>query len=128
MANQRDDILYTVRRWQKTERKTGVILHISAYDKENEEWLNARVYVPFPINVAEDKREATTIAKFARDDAAGARGCWLHIPVEFVPKPKEEAKEKKPKEEAKAKTKEKKPKEEAKAKTVETLEDGGIPF
>ena len=124
MANQRNDILYTVRRWQRTEKKTGVILHISAYDKEAEEWLNARVYVPFPINVAEDKRENTTIAKFAKNDAAGARGCWLHIPVEFVPKPKEEAKAKKPKEEAKAK----KPKEEAKAKTAETLEDGDIPF
>ena len=124
MANQRNDILYTVRRWQKTEKKTGVMLHLSAYDRENEAWHNVRAYVPFPINVAEDKREATTIAKFARDDAAGARGCWLHIPVEFVPKPKEEAKAKKPKEEAKAK----KPKEEAKAKTAETLEDGDIPF
>lgn len=106
MANQRDDILYTVRKWQKTKKRTGVILHISAYDKENEEWLNARVHVPFAINVAEDKREKTTIAKFAKGDAAGARGCLLHIPVEFVPKPKEEAK----------------------AKTAETLEDGDIPF
>lgn len=108
MANQRNDLLFTVKKWQKTEKKTGVILHISAYDKEEDEWLNARVYVPFPINVAEDKRETTTIAKFAKDDAAGARGCWLHIPVEFVPKPKL--------------------KEEAKAKTAETLEDGDIPF
>lgn len=106
MANQREDILYTVKKWQKTEKKTGVILHLSAYDKEKSEWHNARVYVPFAINVAEDKREKTTIAKFAKDDAAGARGCWLHIPVEFVPKPKEEAK----------------------AKTSETLEDGDIPF
>lgn len=115
MANQKNDILYTVRKWQKTEKKTGVILHLSTYDKENEEWLNARCYVPFAINVAEDKRETTTIAKFAKDDVAGARGCWLHIPVEFVPMPKDEAKAKKPK-------------EEAKAKTAETLEDGDIPF
>ena len=89
MANQRNEILYTVRKWQKTEKKTGVILHLSTYDKEKNEWRNARCYVPFAINVAEDKRETTTIAKFAKDDAAGARGCWLHIPVEFVPKPKE---------------------------------------
>lgn len=89
MANQRDGRLYAVAKWQKTERKTGVILHLSAYDKEKNEWHNARVYVPFAINVAEDKREKTTIAKFAKDDAAGARGCWLHIPVEFVPKRKE---------------------------------------
>lgn len=106
MANQRNDLLFTVKKWQKTEKKTGVILHASAYDKEREEWRNMRLYVPFAINVAADKRETAAIAKFAKDDAAGARGCWLHIPVEFVPKPKEEAK----------------------PKTSETLEDGDIPF
>lgn len=106
MANQKNDLLFTVKKWQKTEKKTGVILHASAYDKENKVWQNVRVYVPFAINVAEDKRENTTIAKFAKDDAAGARGCWLHIPVEFVPKPKEESR----------------------PKTSETLEDGDIPF
>lgn len=102
----KNDILFTVKKWQKTEKKTGVILHLSAYDKENGTWHNVRVYVPFAINVAEAKIENTTIAKFAKDDVAGARGCWLHVPVEFVPKPKEEAK----------------------AKTAETLEDGDIPF
>lgn len=106
MANQRNDLLFTVRKWQKTEKKTGVMLHLSAYDEENGTWRNVRVYVPFAINVAEDKRETTTIARFAKDDAAGARGCWLHIPVEFVPKSKVEVK----------------------AKTSETLEDGDIPF
>lgn len=106
MANQRNNLLFTVKKWQKTEKKTGVILHLSAYDKESKGWCNVRVYVPFAINVAEDKREITTIAKFAKDDAAGARGCWLHIPVEFVPKPKEASK----------------------AKTSETLQDGDIPF
>lgn len=92
MASQRDDRLYAVASWQKTEKKTGVILHLSSFDKEKNEWHNARVYVPFAINVAEAKREKTTIAKFAKDDAAGACGCWLHIPVEFVPKPKEKVK------------------------------------
>ena len=106
MENQRSDLLFTVKKWQKTEKKTGVILHLSAYDKGKNVWNNVRVYVPFAINVAEDKRENTTIARFAKDDAAGARGCWLHVPVEFVPKPKEEAK----------------------AKTAENLEDGDIPF
>lgn len=106
MANQKSDLLFTVKRWQKTEKKTGVILHASAYDKDKKEWNNIRMYVPFAVNVAEDKREATAIAKFAKDDAAGARGCWLHIPVEFVPKPKEEAK----------------------TKTAETLQDGEVPF
>lgn len=106
MAKQEKGLLFTVKKWQKTEKKTGVMLHLSAYDKESEEWHNVRVYVPFAINVAENKRETTTIAKFAKGDAAGARGCWLHIPVEFVPKPKEEAE----------------------AKTAETLEDGDIPF
>lgn len=106
MANQGNGILYTVRGWQKTEKKTGVIIHLSAYDKESEAWRNVRVYVPFAINVAEDKRDTTTIAKFAKDDAAGARGCWVHVPVEFVPKPKNEEK----------------------AKTAETLQAGDIPF
>lgn len=106
MASQRNDFLFTVENWQKTEKKTGVILHLASFDKEKNEWHNAHVYVPFAINVAEAKREKTTIAKFAKDDAAGARGCWLHVPVEFVPKPKEEAK----------------------AKTAENLEDGDIPF
>lgn len=104
MANQKNDLLFTVKKWQRTEKKKGVMLHLSAYDKENEAWRNVRVYVPFAINVAEDKRETTTIAKFAKDDAAGARGCWVHIPVEFVPKPRETP------------------------KTSETLEDGDIPF
>lgn len=106
MANQGNDILYTVKKWQRTEKKNGVILHASAYDKEKEEWHNVRMYVPFAVNVAEDKRESTAIAKFAKDDAAGVKGCWFHVPVEFVPKPKEGAK----------------------AKTSETLEDGDIPF
>lgn len=106
MANQRNDLLFTVKKWQKTEKKTGVILHLSAYDKEKNEWHNVRAYAPFAINVADDKREITTIAKFAKDDAAGARGCWVHVPVEFVSKRKEEAT----------------------AKTSETLQDGDIPF
>lgn len=106
MANQRNDLLFTVRKWQKTEKKTGVILHLSVYDKEKNEWHNVRAYAPFAINVADDKRETTTIAKFAKDDAAGARGCWLHVPVEFVPKPKDDEK----------------------AKTSETLQDGDITF
>lgn len=106
MENQRNDLLFTVKKWQRTEKKTGVILHASAYDKERKEWHNIRMYVPFAVNVAEAKREESAIAKFAKDDAAGVRGCWLHIPVEFVPKPKEEAK----------------------PKTSETLEDGDIPF
>lgn len=106
MANQKNDLLFTVKKWQKTEKKTGVILHLSAYDKGKNEWHNVRVYVPFAINVAEDRRESSTIAKFAKDDAAGARGCWVHVPVEFVPKPKDEEK----------------------AKTSETLQEEDNPF
>lgn len=106
MENQRSDLLFTVKKWQKTERKTGVILHASAYDKEKQKWHNMRLYVPFAVNVSEDKRETTAIAKFAKDDAAGVRGCWLHIPVEFVPRPKEEAK----------------------PETSETLQDGDLSF
>lgn len=88
MAEKISDFLFTVRKWQKVESKKGVILHLSTYDEEREKWYNIRAYVPFAVNVADDKREKTTIAKFAKDDAAGVRGCWLHIPVEFVPKPK----------------------------------------
>lgn len=121
MSNQRDDRLYAVAKWQKTEKKTGVILHLSSYDREKNEWHNARVYVPFAINVAEDKREKTTIAKFAKDDAAGARGCWVHIPVEFVPKPKDTRETDDPYGEFSRKSVEK-------PKTAETLQDGDIPF
>lgn len=89
MAKKGSDFLFTLRNWQKTEGKKGVILHLSAYDEEHKNWHNVRAYVPFAINVADDKREKTTIAKFAKGDATGTRGCWLHVPVEFVPKPKE---------------------------------------
>lgn len=106
MANQREDILYTVKKWQRTEKKNGVIIHLSAYDSKKHEWYDIRSYVPFEINIAEGSRKSVTIAKFAKDDAVGARGCWLHIPIEFVPKPKEVAM----------------------AKTAEPLEDGDTPF
>lgn len=96
--------LYTVRKWAKTEKGTGVMLRMSA--KIGEDWSNINAYVPTEINVIEDRAGIDAFARIKTNEKTGKKYAVVFIPIED----------------------EYKPKLEASAKPSETLEEGGIPF
>lgn len=96
--------LYTVRKWAKTEKGTGVMLRMSA--KIGDEWSNINAYVPTEINIKEDRAGIDAFARIKTNEKTGKKYAVVFIPIED----------------------EYKPKLEASAKTFETLEDWDIPF
>ena len=72
--------LFTVRSWQKTQNENGVIINLSALVGNG--WENVRAYVPFEINVNENKRYKTTIARKITAKTTGNVYMALYIPVE----------------------------------------------
>ena len=54
--------IYTIRKWRKNSKDTGVILSLSCYDEASETWTNVKANVQFASNYAgksEDEKPAT---------------------------------------------------------------------
>lgn len=78
--------LYTVRKWAKTEKKSGIMLRLSA--KNGEEWININAYVPFGINVKDGRVGGDSFALIKTNETTGKKIAVVFVPIEDEYKPK----------------------------------------
>ena len=97
-------MLFSIRKWAKTEKGAGIMLRLSA--KDGDEWKNINAYVPTEVNVKENRVSADAFARIKTSEKSGKKYAVVFIPLEDEYKPKLAPEE----------------------KTSEDLQDADIPF
>ena len=97
-------MLFSIRKWAKTEKGAGIMLRLSA--KDGDEWKNINAYVPTEVNVKENRVGADAFARIKTSEKSGKKYAVVFIPLEDEYKPKLAPEE----------------------KTSEDLQDADIPF
>ena len=97
-------MLFSIRKWAKTEKGAGIMLRLSA--KDGDEWKNINAYVPTEVNVKENRVCADAFARLKTSEKSGKKYAVVFIPLEDEYKPKLAPEE----------------------KTSEDLQDADIPF
>lgn len=78
--------LFRINSYTITRSGKGVLLNLSAFDKEKKEWINVTAYVPFQI-VTTEKDKAT--ANILNGKVSGKKLCRVCIDSEYIPQGKD---------------------------------------